>query len=100
MPFNGINPRSIIVMDNASIHHVQNVMDLIEDQAQAKVIFLPPYSPDLNPVETVFCKVKNIMKANDALFQVCNSPRAFAMAFGMVTTEDCISFISHCGYIP
>ncbi len=42
MPFNGSNPRSIIVMDNASIHHVQEVIDLIEQQAQAKVIFLPP----------------------------------------------------------
>ena len=99
MPFNGSNPRSIVVMDNASIHHVQEVIDLIEQQAQAKVIFLPPYSPDLNPVETVFSKVKGIMKANDALFQVCNSPRALlSMAFGMVTSSDCISFISHCGY--
>ena len=86
-------------MDNASIHHVQDVIDLIEQQAQAKVIFLPPYSPDLNPVEIIFSKVKAIMKANDALFQVCSSPRVLlSMAFGMVTINNCISCISHCGY--
>ena len=47
MPFNGVNPRSIVVMDNASIHHTEAVIDLIENKAQAKLIFLPPYSPDL-----------------------------------------------------
>ena len=51
MPFNGSNPRSIIIMDNASIHHVEDVVHLIEQQIQAKIIFLPPYSPDLNPTE-------------------------------------------------
>ena len=70
MPFNGSNPRSIFVMDNASIHHVEDVVNLIEQQIQAKIIFLPPYSPDLNPTETVFNKVKGIIKA---LFQVCSS---------------------------
>ena len=52
---------SIVVMDNASIHHVQGVLPLIKDQAQAKVIFLPPYSPDLNQAKQVFSKVKKPM---------------------------------------
>ena len=44
-------------MDNASIHHVENVYKLTEDQAGAKLIYLPPYSPDLNnPVEKYLVK--------------------------------------------
>ena len=58
--------------------------------------FLPPYSPDLMPLEEVFNQVK---KANKS-FQVCTAPRALlAMAFSMVTFEDCIGYIRHCGYI-
>ena len=48
-PFNWINPHSVIIMDNASIHHIEQVVDMIEDQLGARLLFLPPYSPDLNP---------------------------------------------------
>ena len=99
LPFNGTNPRSIVIMDNASIHHVHTNVQLIEN-AQAKVIFLPPYSPDLNPLEPVFGKVKAIMKENDKLFQVSSAPRALlALAFGMITPGDCYNFSRHCGYL-
>ena len=86
-------------MDNASIHHVDPVVQVIESTG-AKLVFLPPYSPDLNLLEPVFGKVKQTLKDNDGIFQVCSSPRAFlTMVFGMVTTEDCISFSRHCGYL-
>ena len=97
-PFNWNNKNSIVVMDNAPIHHVENVCKLIEDQVGAKLIYLPPYSPDLNPVEEVFSQVKSIMKQNDLLFQVSNAPRILlTMAFSMVTQEDCIKYIEHSG---
>ena len=100
MPFNGINSCSVVVMDNASIHHVHQVTDLIENQAQAKLIFLPPYSPDLNPAEEVFSKVKYIMKQNDALFQISSTPRVLLLeAFSTITPDDCKGYIHNSGYI-
>lgn len=97
--FDGTNPHSIIIMDNCSIHHVDSIQDIIE-RAQSKIIYLPPYSPDLMPLEEVFSKVKSIMKDHDNLFQVFSAPRALiAMAFGQISPEDCIGYIHHSGYI-
>ena len=97
-PFNGINPRSVVIMDNASIHHVEKVIDLVENQAGAKMCFLSPYSPDLNPAEGVFSQVKSVMKQNK-VFQTSSMPRALlAMMFSSVTAQDCLGHISNCGY--
>ena len=99
-PFDNVNPYSVVIMDNASIHHVDKVQDLIENQAGAKLCFLPPYSPDLMPAEGIFSQIKSMMKENHQLFQVCTAPRVLlAMAFGMVSVEDCHGHISRCGYI-
>ena len=97
-PFNWSNSHSVVIMDNASIHHVHGVIDLIESQG-ARLIFLPSYSPNLNPMEEVFSKVKSIMKENHSIFQSCTETRVLlTMEFNMVTKEDCISYISHSGY--
>jgi transposase len=68
-PFNGMNSRSIVVLDNAAIHHTDGVVDLIESTG-ALVQFLPPYSPDLNPIEEAFSKVKANLKANECLLDI------------------------------
>ena len=57
MPFDGRNPHSVVVMDNCSIHHVQEVVTSILDVG-ALVHFLASYSPDFNPIEELFAKVK------------------------------------------
>ena len=49
-PFDGSNSKSVVIFDNASIHHLSSVVDIIT-AAGALVRFLPPYSPDLNPIE-------------------------------------------------
>jgi len=53
LPFDGSNAKSIVIMDNCSIHHVQEVKDLFS-VAGILVLYLPPYSPDLNPIEMAF----------------------------------------------
>ena len=99
-PFNWMNPCSVIVLDNASIHHVEEVTDVVENQMGARLIFLPPYSPDLKPAEEVFSKVKSLMKQNNTVFQACSETRVLiTIAFSMVSREDCISYICHSGYL-
>ena len=86
-------------MDNASIHHVDEIAELII-QTRALLRFLPPYSPDLNPAEQVFSKVKTIMKENDQLFQAFSEPRLLlTMAFDMITENDCAEYVKCCGYM-
>ena len=81
-PLNSVNVHSVVIVDNASIHHV----DGVTDQTGARLQFLPPYALDLNPIEEVLRQAKAIMKSNDALFQVTTMPRVLLkMAFGMVT---------------
>ena len=97
-PFNGTNTRSVVVLDNASIHHVDDVVTSIQ-QTGALLRFLPPYSPDLNPLEESFSKVKAFLKANQVAFDSTLSPHLLiAMAFNVVTTEDCHGYIKHSGY--
>ena len=98
-PFDGDNPRSIVViMDDDSIHHTQKVTDLITATG-ALLRFLPPFSPDLNPIELAFSKVKAFLKANDKIFQATHAPRVLvASAFSTITQEDCPGYIHHCGY--
>ena len=65
MPFHGLNPHGVVVMDNCAIHHVEGITSMIEDVG-ALVHFLPPYSPDFNPIEEMFSKVKTEMKNLEA----------------------------------
>jgi transposase len=98
MPFNGTNPRSVLVMDNASIHHLDRVHDIITGVG-AKLCFLPPYSPDLMPLEKVFSKVKYVLKANDNAYLSTVNPEQFVkLAFCSITEEDCKNYISEAGY--
>ena len=61
LPFDGVNPHSVVIMDNCSVHHIQETVSMIEEVG-AIVQFLPPYSPDLNPIEEAFSKVKSQLK--------------------------------------
>lgn len=97
-PFDGNNPRSVVILDNASIHHVDEVCSLIS-AAGALIRFLPPYSPDLNPIEEVFSKVKGYLKENEIAYRATNEPRVIILsAFTSITPQDCVNYITHSGY--
>ena len=99
LPFDGNNPRSVVVMDNASIHHLERVYDIITGIG-ARLVFLPPYSPDLMPLEDVFSKVKATLKASDNVYLSTQTPSLIVkVAFSTVTQEDCLGYIRHAGYI-
>ena len=100
MPFDGANPRSIVMLDNASIHHTGRAVELIQSVG-ALVHFIPPYSPDLNPIEELFSKVKACSKENDKAMQAADD-RALEdfiyAGFLQVTPSDCFGWFQDSGY--
>lgn len=100
MPFNGRNPNSVVILDNASIHHTDGVVQALQSIG-VLVHFLPPYSPDLNPIDEAFSKVKADLKANDCAIQAFtdNALEDFILsAFCTITKEDCYQWYKHSGY--
>lgn len=95
-------PRSILVMDNCSIHHVQIIKDLLQS-CGILAIFLPPYSPDYNPCEEMFSYIKYYLKDHDELLNPTSSIQLFRQvlnsAFLSVTESQCKQWISHAGYV-
>jgi len=82
-------------MDNTSIHHVKRVTQSIQQTGA----YLPPYSPDFNPLEESFAKVKTFLKSNQTAFNSIGSEHFLIMAaFNTVSTDDCIGYIRHAGY--
>ena len=98
LPFNGSNPNSIVVLDNCSIHHVDHIVELLESTG-ILVIFLPPYSPDLNPIEEAFSKVKACLRENELALQVMDDPTNIVLAaFASITPQNCLEWVLHSGY--
>ena len=98
LPFDGQNPRSVVIMDNCSIHHVDFVEQTFAD-AGVLLLFLPPYSPDLNPIEEAFSKVKYYLREHDEVLQAADDINPIIRAaFQSITTKDCQGWIEHSGY--
>lgn len=92
------NPYSILIMDNCSVHHTQKVTGLLQG-AGIMSMYLPPYSPDLMPLEESFSYVKNYLRRHDELLQVVTDPRdIIKQAFDSITKENCYAWIHHAGY--
>lgn len=83
-------------MDNCVIHHTPQVVRMIEEVG-AIVHFLPPYSPDYNPIEMTFSKVKSTIKELEGSSTIHHDIETLMlMAFASVTPEDCQGWIRHC----
>ena len=98
-PFDGQNTNSVVIMDNASIHHTDSVVSMI-NATGALIRFLPPYSPDMNPIESAFGEVKHYLQANSILFDTSLSTHTILlMAFNSITPNNCKAYINNAGYI-
>ena len=85
-------------MDNAAIHHVEGINELIESVG-ALFIFLPPYSPDHDPIEEAFSSVKSYLKANEAILQVSGDIESVLLAaFTNISADDCRAWFRDSGY--
>jgi transposase len=91
-----LQPGDVVVLDNLAVHKQPEVRAAIT-AVGAHVRFLPPYSPDFNPIELAFAKLKAFLRAA--------RPRTFdqvislmAIALELFTPQECANYIRHCGY--
>jgi transposase len=91
-----LHPGEIVIMDNLACHKKPAVQRAIE-AAGAAVLFLPPYSPDLNPIEQVFAKLKAILRKK-ALRTIQALWNELGCIHNAVSAEECRRFIQHAGY--
>ena len=86
----------VVVMDNLSAHKGERVRALVEERG-AELLYLPPYSPDLNPIEEAFAKIKNLLRKAEARTREA-LVEAMGQALSAVSARDARGFFEHCGY--
>lgn len=91
-----LQPGQVVVWDNVTPHHRPAVQTLVESVG-CSVIFLPGYSPDFNPIEEAFSKIKTFLKASAARTREALQT-AIAQALLSVTLKDIFGWFNHCGY--
>ena len=91
-----IEPGQVVVMDNLSAHRSSKIDERIE-AAGGYVLRLPPYSPDLNPIEMAISKVKSLLRQAGRRSVETLLPM-IGEALSAVTAKDAVGYITHCGY--
>jgi len=91
-----LRPGDIVIMDNLQSHKAAGVREAIE-AAGASALYLPPYSPDFNPIEKLWSKLKTHLRSIGArtFDTLCG---AIATGLQNITTSDCKGFFQNCGY--
>lgn len=91
-----LQPSQIVVMDNLSAHKNPQVRRLIE-QTGAQLLYLPPYSPDFNPIELCWAKIKECLRAAKARL-LDTLDQAITTAISTITPQNSVAWFHHCGY--
>jgi len=91
-----LHPGEIVILDNLNSHKVAGVREAIESRG-AQLVYLPPYSPDLNPIELVFSKFKWLLRSAGertvtGLWELCGR------LLDQFPASECANYFRHCGY--
>ncbi len=93
-----LEPGRIVVMDNLGAHRPKRIRELIEERG-CELIYLPSYSPDYNPIEEAFAKIKNLLRKTSARSKEA-LVEAIGAALSAVSAADARGFFEHAGYRP
>ena len=91
-----LSPGQVVVMDNLSAHKGGRVRGIVEERG-CELLYLPAYSPDLNPIEEAFSKVKGLIRRSEARTREA-LVEAMGKALGAVSARDAHGFFEHSGY--
>lgn len=86
----------VVIMDNLAAHKAAGVRDAIE-AVGARLVYLPPYSPDLNPIELAFAKLKALLRAA-AERTVASLEETIGRLLDRFLPRECLAYFQHCGY--
>jgi transposase len=93
-----LEPGQIVIMDNLGAHRPRRIRELIEQQGY-ELLYLPAYSPDYDPIEEAFAKMKNLLRKVAARSKEA-SVEAIGAALSAITAGDARGFFEHAGYRP
>jgi transposase len=91
-----LRPGQVVVMDNLTAHKGERVRELIEERG-CELIYLPPYSPDFDPIEEAFAKIKSLLRKAEARSREALI-EAIGQAISAVSARDARGFFGPCGY--
>jgi transposase len=91
-----LRPGQVVVMDNLPAHKVDGVRSLIE-AVGAELLYLPPYSPDFNPIEQAWSKIKQQLRSAKAR-TLETLEAAITQALAQITIQNAAAWFAHCGY--
>lgn len=90
-----LDENAVIIMDNMRLHHAKDVTTFLNERG-VQYLYLPPYSPDLNPIEKLWSKLKSILRKLKVR-TLEKLPTAIALAFRSVCITDCQGWFRSCG---